>query len=82
MPPLMAMSQDNRADDLSAQLPTLLWLRAGASPRTSSLDVMRLDAEGWSVSASAERYGCADETVRQALKGAGVVIRRRPWERL
>jgi len=29
---------------------------------------MRLDAEGWSVSASAERYDCDDETVRQALK--------------
>ncbi len=29
---------------------------------------MRPDAEGWSVSASAERYDYDDENVRQALK--------------
>jgi DNA-directed RNA polymerase specialized sigma24 family protein len=38
-------------------------------------------AEGWSCQKLAERFDCDDETVRQALKRAGVVLRK-PWERV
>ncbi len=35
---------------------------------------------GWSLQRLAERYDCTAETVRQALKAQGVVMRK-PWER-
>ena len=38
-------------------------------------------AEGWSCQRLAERFDCDDETVRQALKRAGVQLRK-PWERV
>ena len=43
-------------------------------------EVIRLYVDGWSCQRLAERFDCDDETVRQALKSAGVVLRR-PWER-
>jgi DNA-directed RNA polymerase specialized sigma24 family protein len=43
-------------------------------------EAIRLYGDGWSCQRLAERYGCDAETVRQALKRAGVRLRA-PWER-
>lgn len=43
-------------------------------------EALRLHEEGWSLQRLAERLVCDAETVRQALKRAGVLLRR-PWER-
>ncbi|MDP9434130.1 MAG: hypothetical protein M3P93_02610 [Actinomycetota bacterium] len=40
----------------------------------------QLYQDGWSLQRLAERYDCTAETVRQALKAQGVVLRK-PWER-
>jgi hypothetical protein len=61
--------------------------RAGVELRRQGIPTGRLDeavrlyGEGWSLQRLAERYGCDDETVRQALKLAGIRLRA-PWERL
>jgi DNA-directed RNA polymerase specialized sigma24 family protein len=39
-------------------------------------EVMRLYLAGWSCQRLADRFECDDETVRQRLKTAGVVLRR------
>ena len=45
-------------------------------------EVIRLYvADGWSCQRLAERFDCDAETVRQALKRAGVRLRK-PWERI
>lgn len=60
--------------------------RAGVAPRRRGvpaarlLEAVRLYGQGWSCKRLAERYGCDDETVRQALKRADVSLRA-PWER-
>jgi hypothetical protein len=43
-------------------------------------EAIRLYGDGWSCHRLAERYSCADETVRQTLKRAGIKLRK-PWER-
>jgi len=61
--------------------------RAGVEQRRQGVPDERLDeairlyGEGWSYQRLAECFGCADETVRQALELAGVQLRR-PWERI
>jgi hypothetical protein len=60
--------------------------RGRVTLRRQGLPIERLDeaiglyCEGWSCQRLAERYGCDDETVRQALKRSGVNYRA-PWER-
>ena len=60
--------------------------RAGVEIRQRGIPVERLDeairlyGEGWSCQRLAERYGCDDETVRQALKQHRVQMRK-AWER-
>jgi lambda repressor-like predicted transcriptional regulator len=61
--------------------------RAGVALRRQGLsaaqlqEAVRLYGGGWSCQRLGERYGCGAETVRQALKRAGVRLRT-PWERL
>jgi DNA-directed RNA polymerase specialized sigma24 family protein len=55
-------------------------LRRQGAPAERLAEAVRLYGEGWSCQRLAERYGCDDETVRQALKRAGVRMRL-PWER-
>jgi Homeodomain-like domain-containing protein len=60
--------------------------RAGVTLRRQGVSIDQLDEavrlyrEGWSCQRLAERYDCDDETVRQALKRAGIHLRS-PWER-
>lgn len=42
--------------------------------------VIDLYKSGWSLLRVAEHVGCSGETVRQALLGAGITLRKR-WER-
>lgn len=56
-------------------------LRRQGLPTDQLSEAIRLYNEGLSCQSLAERYGCDDETVRQALKGAGVRMRK-PWERV
>ncbi len=55
-------------------------LRRQGVPAEMLAEAVRLYGNGWSLQRLAERYGCDDETVRQALKRAGVKLRS-PWER-
>ncbi len=55
-------------------------LRLQGVPANRIEEAVRLYGEGWSCERLAERYNCDDETVRQALKLAGVRLRA-PWER-
>lgn len=55
-------------------------LRRQGLPAGDLTNVVRLYGEGWSCQRLAERYRCDHETVRQALKRAGVTLRK-PWKR-
>lgn len=55
-------------------------LRRQGVPGDRLDEAIRLYADGWSLKRLGERYGCDDETVRQALKRTSVRMRR-PWER-
>ena len=56
-------------------------LRRQGVPQERLDEAVRLYGEGWSCQRLAERYGCDDETVRQALVRAGIKLRK-PWERM
>jgi uncharacterized protein (DUF433 family) len=55
-------------------------LRRQGIPDHRLYEAIRLYGQGWSCQHLAERYRCDDETLRQALRRAGVVLRA-PWER-
>jgi uncharacterized protein (DUF433 family) len=55
-------------------------LRRQGIPGDRLQEAVTLYGQGWSCQRLGERYGCAAETVRQALKDAGVTMRA-PWER-
>jgi DNA-binding CsgD family transcriptional regulator len=56
-------------------------LRRRGIPTERLTEAISLYGEGWSCQRLAERFGCDDETVRQALKRTGVTLRA-PWERI
>jgi hypothetical protein len=56
-------------------------LRRQGVPAEPLSEAARLYAAGWSCQRLVECYGCDAETVRQALRHAGVVLRA-PWDRI
>lgn len=54
--------------------------REGLTP-TALTEAVHLYGEGWPLQRLAERFACDAETVRQALKRAGVRLHS-PWERV
>jgi len=55
-------------------------LRRQGIPAEQIDEAVRLYGDGWSLQRLTERYACDDETARQALKRAGLELRR-PWQR-